>query len=369
MRGRRVEIQVLAAAAPVFAVLACALPLRAAPQEGHREAGGPDPDRSGALPAIARHESLFPARALSVTPAIIPHEVELPAVAGPPPAPPAWPLDERDPGLQAGLLRVLAEPGFRRHVRDDGLSVALVDVTDPERIRYAGADDDHMRYAASLPKIGILLGVFQQVADGALPYTPALRADLEAMIRRSDNRLSTALIERVGFREIEKALCAPGRLLYDASYNGGIWVGRDYGGGRGLWKRDPLHGVSHGATARQVARFLVMLDEGDLVSPWASAEMKRILGEPEIHHKFVRGLESRPSRIFRKSGTWKQWHADAAIVERAGRKYVAVALLEGAGGGKVLSDLILRLDDLVMGSHPGDEAGPRSGGAPPAAGR
>lgn len=102
----------------------------------------------------------------------------------------------------------------------------------------------------------------------------------------------------------------------------------------------------------QVARFLVMMDQGRLVSPWASAETKSIMGKPAINHKFVRGLASRPrSRIFRKSGTWERWHADAALVERDGRKYVAVALLEapkGVSGGDVLSSLIVRLDDLIF---------------------
>jgi beta-lactamase class A len=111
--------------------------------------------------------------------------------------------------------------------------------------------------------------------------------------------------------------------------------------------------TSHGATARQVARFLVMMDQGMLVSPWASNEMKSIRGNPLIKHKFVAGLSSRPgSRIFRKSGTWKHWHADAALVERDGKKYVAVALAESSSGGAILSSLILHLDDLVMTGRP-----------------
>jgi beta-lactamase class A len=96
-----------------------------------------------------------------------------------------------------------------------------------------------------------------------------------------------------------------------------------------------------------VARFLVMLDRGELVSPWASGEMKAIMAHPAIHHKFVLGLDARPdSRIFRKSGTWRNWHADAAIVERDGKKSVAVALLETSATG-ILAQLIVKLDDLI----------------------
>lgn len=259
-------------------------------------------------------------------------------------------LPPRDSALQAGLARILQERQFRGLVQRQQLSVALVDLSDPDRMRYAAVDDDHMRYAASLPKIAIMLGVFDQIDRGHLTYTPELREQLEAMIRRSDNPTSTELIRLVGFENIAQTLQDPRYELYDPARQGGLWVGKDYGGDLGYWQRDSLHNISHGATARQVARFMVMLDRGDLVSPWASAEMKAIMGHPEIHHKFVLGLDARPrSRIFRKSGTWKNWHADAAIVERDGRKYVAVALLESASAKGVLSQLIVRLDDLIFG--------------------
>lgn len=57
-------------------------------------------------------------------------------------------------------------------------------------------------------------------------------------------------------------------------------------------RRDPI-GTSHGATARQAARFSVLLEKGLPVSPEASAQMKEILGDPGISHKFVRGLGDR----------------------------------------------------------------------------
>lgn len=261
-------------------------------------------------------------------------------------------LPRPDRGLQAGLESALDRPPFRRLVGEGRLSVSLVDLSDPRALRYAAIDDNRERYAASLPKIGILLGVFAEVEKGRLTYTPGLRKRLELMIRKSDNRISSDLIRQVGFQRIVEALRDPRHQLYDEGRSGGIWVGRGYGGGVGLWRRDPVGHQSHGATSRQAARFLVMMDQGRLVSPWASAEMKSILGEPAINHKFVRGLAVRPrSRIYRKSGTWQRWHADAALVERDGRKYVAVALLEaptGVSGGDVLSSLIVRLDDLIF---------------------
>ena len=274
------------------------------------------------------------------------------APAGPTGSPQSYVLPPPDSLLQAKLDSVLRQPPYRRLIAEKRLSVALVDITDLERARYAGHDADRMRYAASLPKIGILLGVFDQIEKGNIEYTEAFRTRLELMIRNSDNKTSSDMIRLVGFQKIADALLDPRHELYDRDRKGGIWVGRGYGG-LGVWRRDPMANTSHGATARQTARFFVMLERGELVSPWASAEMKSILAEPRIHHKFVRGLETAQpgSVIYRKSGTWRNYHADGALVERGRRKYVAVALLESptTSSAGVLASLIVQMDALVFG--------------------
>lgn len=257
-------------------------------------------------------------------------------------------LPPPDAALQRDLDRVLSRGRLRTLTRRGSLSVVLIDLSDPTTLRYAAVLPDSMRYAASLPKIAVMMTVFEEIDAGRLSYTPSLRLKLEQMIRRSNNARSSELIRLVGFDAIERTLRDPHYQLYDPARDGGLWVGRGYGSGVGTWKRDPIHQISHGATARQVARFLVMMDRGELISPWASTEMKRIMGNPEIRHKFVAGLlSSRPlSRIFRKSGTYKDFHADAAIVERGDRKYIAVCLLEAPERG-LLSALIQELDAII----------------------
>jgi beta-lactamase class A len=263
-------------------------------------------------------------------------------------------LPAPDSALQVGLTSILNEAPYQRLIRDRRLSVALVDITDLDHARYAGYDADRMRYAASLPKIGILLGVFDGVEKGRIRYTPELRSRLELMIRNSDNRTSSEMITLVGFQNIARTLQDPRHQLYDRDRRGGIWVGRGFGSGVGLWRRDPIASISHGATARQAARFFVMLERGELVNEWASAEMKSILAEPRIHHKFVLGLEQEhpESTMYRKSGTWQNFHADAMLVERDGRRYVASALLESPTNSSqgVLASLIVRLDNLIFDS-------------------
>ena len=126
-------------------------------------------------------------------------------------------------------------------------------------------------------------------------------------------------------------------------------MGKPYGPG-GAYRRDPLHNLSHGATAFQVARFYQMLDANALVNPELTAKMKEIMSRPGIVHKFVKGLTGIPGlAMFRKSGSWRDAHADSALVEANGRKYIMVALAHNAQGGDWLVRLAPRLHDLVMG--------------------
>ena len=168
------------------------------------------------------------------------------------------------------------------------------------------------------------------------------------MIRNSSNEAATEILNQVGKDYLNELLQSPRYRLYDPEKNGGLWVGKEYGRSP-AYDRDPLHNLSHGATAYQVARFYYLLETGQLVSPELSQLMKSILGNPAIEHKFVKGLKKvQPeSRIYRKSGTWKQYHADSAIVEHDGRRYIAVALAKSRKGDQWLTDLIVALDKLV----------------------
>lgn len=259
--------------------------------------------------------------------------------------------DSINPELQQNLERSLEGLGLKRAVASHQLSVALVDITDPHHPNAALVNGDHMMYAASLPKIAILFGVFSRIQNDELQLTEDLRDRLTKMIRFSSNSAATEMLNLAGKNYLGNLLQSSPYRLYDASHNGGLWVGKEYGRGA-AFKRDPLHNLSHGATALQAARFYYLMETGRLVDPELQDDMKEILSKPGINHKFVKGLNAhRPgSEIYRKSGSWKQWHADSALVERNGRKYIAVALAENAKGGQWLSDMIVAMDDLVMES-------------------
>ncbi|PYT29256.1 MAG: serine hydrolase [Acidobacteria bacterium] len=252
-----------------------------------------------------------------------------------------------DPHLERSLRSVVEGLGLDVQVAEKRLAVSLVDVTDMEHIRYAGLNDREMMYAASLPKICALVAGFERIQGGQLEYTPAVKQMFTRMVRYSSNADASRAIQTVGFDYISRVLTSSKYNLYDPSQNGGLWLGKAYGGPRDYWKPDPLHHLSHGATTLQVARFFLMLQEGRLVSPEYNAEIKEILSKPGLHHKFVKGLEGRGCAIYRKSGTWSRYHADAALVEHGGKTYIAVALMEDENGGQIFPRLIQRLDDVI----------------------
>lgn len=267
----------------------------------------------------------------------------------------AYALDRKEASLQGGLNAAVQRLGYQRLVDEGRMSVAVVDLgaTEP---RYAALNGNRMMYAASMPKIAILLGAFDAIEQGRLKDTPALRAEMTSMIRVSSNVAATSVLRKVGFENVANTLMAPATRLYDPTGPGGLWIGKAYGQGQ-YWRRDPIANLSHGATARQAARFFVLLDRGQLVSPAASAAMKEMLGNPGIAHKFVRGLAARPgARIYRKSGTWRDYHTDAALVERANSRYVIVGIVQDAQGDRILQRLAVAVDDLVRKAPVGQVA-------------
>lgn len=258
-----------------------------------------------------------------------------------------------DPSLQAQLEATIGDLGLAAAVADRRLAIALVDLGSGDNPRLAMLNGDEMMYAASLPKIAILLGAFVQAERGQLVLDEPTLASLHRMIRQSSNSDATAILREVGEDELIDILTSAPYRFYDEATNGGLWVGKHYGTGT-AYRRDPLHGISHGATAFQVARFYYLLDRGALLPAELTRQMRSVLAEPGISHKFVRGLRGRPNaRLFRKSGTWHQFHADSALVEGARRHYILVALAEDPRGGEWLERMAAPVDDLLLNDSPG----------------
>jgi len=255
-----------------------------------------------------------------------------------------------DHHLQQQLEAVLSDLGLDKAIHDKKLAVTLVDITDLEEPLVASVNGDTMLYAASLPKIAILMAAFVEIDHGEMELDEDTRDSLTRMIRNSSNADATRMLNHVGKDRLLEILQDDEYDLYDKRVNGGLWVGKEYGKA-GAYKRDPLHHLSHGATTMQAAKFYYLLETGRLANPKLTAEMKAMLGNPGIKHKFVKGLSSFPdAKIYRKSGTWSRWHADSAIVEAQGHEYIIVALAEDKSGGLWLSQMIKPIHEFMVPS-------------------
>ena len=256
-----------------------------------------------------------------------------------------------DSQLQQALETLVDQQDLSAAIKAKELAVVLVIVTDPENPRLAELNGRNMVYAASLPKIAILLGAAVAIDEGRLELDDELRTDLIDMIRFSCNACATKVLEMVGREELIKILKSPEYNFYEPDGTGGLWVGKDYGPGT-AYQRDPLSNLSHGATAFQAARFYYKLNNGTLVSPEQSRMMLEVLSKPGLSHKFVKGLQAYPGLdIYRKSGTWRTYHADSALVRTEGLAYIIVALANNPQGAVWLEELAGPLHELAVSSN------------------
>jgi beta-lactamase class A len=254
-----------------------------------------------------------------------------------------------DPKLQAAMeKRLNANPEWARLIRGNKMAIGLVDLSGAVP-RFARVNGNQMMYAASLPKIAILLGVYVSFDDGSLEETESIHADLADMIRVSSNAAATRLIDKVGMKKIQTILQDPKYGFYDEKTGGGLWLGKRYASD-GPRVGDPVHNISHGATATQVCRFFYLLAEGRLINAERSAQMLNDLSDPHLHHKFVSQVEKRApgALMYRKSGTWKQWHSDAIMVRGSKwRDYILVGLVESNSGETVLRQVLPAMEELI----------------------
>ncbi len=252
--------------------------------------------------------------------------------------------------LQATLEKKLSSnPKWRSLINSKKMAVGVVDIKDPFNIRFARVNGNEMMYAASLPKIAVLLASQQAFEDGDLTETNEIKDDMRQMIAKSDNAASTRMIDRLGYGKIEEVLTDSRYNLYDEEYGGGLWVGKRYAS-TGPRYPDPILGLSHAATVSQVCRFYYLLAFGQLVSYERSVEMLEIMVDPELHHKFVNSIEKidPDAKLYRKSGSWQSYHSDSILVWGEGwRKYILVALIEDDNGEMIIRNLLPAVEEIL----------------------
>jgi beta-lactamase class A len=263
-------------------------------------------------------------------------------------------LDQRwDRRLQARLDLALKKHAlWQSLINEQKMAVGLVDLSDPKKPRFARVNGNTMMYAASLPKIAVLLAAFQGFEDGTLKETREVHADLIEMIRRSDNLAANQVIHQVGLRRIAAVILDPRYRFYDQKQGGGLWVGSDFGLHLEQYP-EPLKNLDHAATVDQVCRFYYLLAYGKLINRERSRQMLKILAFPDLNDKFVQALGNAvpPNYLYRKSGEWKLWSSDSILVwTGTWRRYILVAMVEDAQGENILRQLLPAMEQ-VLRSH------------------
>jgi beta-lactamase class A len=227
--------------------------------------------------------------------------------------------------------------------------VGLVDLRNIYNVKFARVNGNHMMYAASLPKIAILLAASEAIENGDIEETPEVLNDMRIMISKSDNHAATRMIDRVGFDKIAEVMECPKYELYDEENGGGLWVGKRYAQS-GYRQGDPMKKLSHAASATQVCRYYYLLAFGKLVSFDRSKQMLSYLGDPELHHKFVNTLDqvAPKAKVYRKSGSWQTYHCDSALVWGSSwRRYILVALADDPSGEQIMRELMMEVDKTL----------------------
>ena len=251
----------------------------------------------------------------------------------------------RDPRLQPALEAIDMKLRTQLGMAPEQTSVGLLDL---KQLRLALIHPDEIEYAASIPKIGILLAYFELNPSAVTNLDPTVRHELGLMIKISSNEMAAKYSQQLGLGRIQQVLDK--YHFYDAAHGGGIWVGKHYG--LDIERiGDPIGNNSHAATVRQLLRFYLLMEQGKLVSAEGSKRMLEIFESPDIPHdpiKFIKGLAGRPElRIIRKSGTWEDWLHDTAEVAGPHRRYILVALTKHPKGDEYLEGLAREVDDLM----------------------
>lgn len=250
-----------------------------------------------------------------------------------------------DPSLQANVEQIDTRLRERFSMTTEQTAVGVLDLTAG---RLAMIHPDRIEYAASVPKIGILLAYFQLHPEAASDLDPVTRHELGLMVKASSNEMAAKYSRQLGLKPIQRVLNEYG--FYDETHGGGIWVGKHYGRGDERYP-DPVGDHSHAATVRQLLRYFLLLEQGKLISPQASRTMREVFVSPQIPHdciKFIKGLADRDVQIIRKWGSWEDWYHDAAVITGPQRHYILVALTRHPRGDDYLVELVRAVDDLMQ---------------------
>lgn len=267
------------------------------------------------------------------------------------------------------------DPELERMLRDElgrdvgGYGVALLDLSDPGRPRYAEVNPNAAMNAGSVGKILIALGLFQTLAD-IEPDIKKRRDLLKETVVVTDEFIRTDTHEvpvfQIGGKKVSRQPIAEGERMtvytlldhmmspssnaaastigreavlmrhFGSSYPRSYDESRAYlnsaskaqlagelkvvlqepvgrnGLNRGKLRQGSLFtregkkrlpGTSSYATARSLMEFLVQMEKGQLVDPWSSKEIKKLLYLTDRRIRYAASPALRDAAVYFKSGS------------------------------------------------------------------
>jgi len=122
-------------------------------------------------------------------------------------------------------------PVLSKAFQDNRAGILFADITERNSPEWASINPDLEIYGASVPKLGILLGILYNDAyasDYRKGVLSVFQDEISKMIKTSDNLESGKLYALTSFQSIKSALVNLGLYQWDESENcgrGGIWCG------------------------------------------------------------------------------------------------------------------------------------------------
>ncbi|MFT3712042.1 MAG: hypothetical protein QM817_30740 [Archangium sp.] len=229
-----------------------------------------------------------------------------------------------DEELQAQVDALLkARPAFAKALADEQLSLVLVDLTNPHALAAAAVRPDWETFPASLGKIAILLGVVDKAHVTKQPQQLInLRASMDRMIKASSNEDASALFAWATHASIVEAVAR--HKLYDEKA-GGLWWTPS-----APWPKSPKGQLRIAATARQVARYFLMMEQGKLVTPDDSRLIKSVFHNAGLA-LFSKGIQKRfgDTEYYGKPGILGKEIAEGMLIESPGARYIVAIVMKG----------------------------------------
>ena len=315
------------------AALALAVGLLAAPPSTH---AAPNGAPNGAPHAATKAASTTPATPTALPPGLPPVAATAEELRRRPPTAPdaLWLYDSEgdvavdlwgpvDPTLQEDAKALFAaEPLFATALAEGRFSLALVDITDPRRVATALLNPDREVFTASMAKIAVLLGAVDRARrDRSFGRVESLRSLLDPMIKASSNEAALALYRRVGHDAIAGAVV--GHRLYEPQ-TGGLWwsAGHDHA--------SPVTHTNITGTARQAARYFLLMEQGRLVTPKDSRTIKDVLHNAALA-LFSKGIQKKfpDVRYYGKPGIYGLNVSEGMLIESRACRYILAIVTTG----------------------------------------